>query len=169
MIPQRGLQIEPPGARHNRANFSCGIAELDLYLQRQARQDSDRNLAAVFVLTDNDVDVRGLYTLSSQSILAMDLPQPYAKKLPRFRLPVTLLGRMAVSRDLRGQGLGEFLLMHALERCLIASRQIASWAVIVDAKAGARDFYSKHNFEAMIDDPNRLFLTMATIGELFSA
>jgi predicted GNAT family N-acyltransferase len=42
-------------------------------------------------------------------------PEELTRKLPRFPLPVTLLGRMAVSQSSRGQGFGEFLLMHALE------------------------------------------------------
>ena len=92
-----------------------------------------------------------------------------AKRLPRFPLPVTLLGRMAISQERQGQRLGEFLLLHALERSLIGSRQIASWAVVVDAKEGARNFYLKHDFIALTSQPDRLFLPMETIEKLFSS
>jgi GNAT superfamily N-acetyltransferase len=161
--------IEPLGQRHDREAFRCGVAALDLYLQRQARQDLERKLAAVFVLTPDGKAIAGFYTLSAHSILAADLPESYPKKLPRFPLPVTLLGRMAVSEDLQGQRLGEFLLMHALERAWVGSRQVASWAVVVDAKAGAREFYLKHDFVALPLQPDRLFLPMATIERLFGA
>jgi predicted GNAT family N-acyltransferase len=142
---------------------------MDVYLQRQARQDVERKLAAVFILTADGKTVSGFYTLSSHSLLAADLPEDYPRKLPRFPLPVTLLGRMAVAQSLHGQRLGEFLLMHALERAWLGSRQVASWAVVVDAKAGAREFYLKHDFLAMPSLPHRLFLPMATIEKLFSA
>src|ERR1039458_9807038 len=126
-------RVEPLGANHDRVAFSCGVPELDTYLQRQASQDMKRKLAAVFVLTVDSASVAGFYTLSAHSILAADLPEDQAKKLPHFPLPVTLLGRMAVAQSLRGQGLGEFLLLHALDRALRGSRQIASYAVVVDA------------------------------------
>jgi GNAT superfamily N-acetyltransferase len=165
--PGGGYSIEPLGSHHDRAAFSCGVAELDVYLERQAGQDMKRKLAAVFILTADSKAVAGYYTLSAHSILAADLPREMALKLPRFPLPVTLLGRMAVAESLHGQGLGEFLLLHALERALHGSRQIASWAVVVDAKAGARDFYLKHDFLPFPAQPARLFLPMKTIEGIF--
>lgn len=160
-------KLEPLSSGHDRASFSCGIAALDTYIQRQARQDLERKLAAVFVLTVDSKTIAGFYTLSAHSIMAADLPESLAKKLPRFPLPVTLLGRMGVSQTLHGQRLGEFLLMHALERAWIGSQQVASWAVVVDAKAGAREFYLKHDFTPLPSHPDRLFLPMTTIEKLF--
>ncbi|MDR5727008.1 MAG: GNAT family N-acetyltransferase [Terriglobia bacterium] len=165
--PEIEYRIEPLGTRHDRAAFFCGVPALDIYLQRQARQDMERNLAAVFILTSDGKTVAGFYTLSAHSIQAAELPEKLAKKLPRFPLPVTLLGRMAVSQSLHGQRLGEFLLMHALERAWLASQQVASWAVVVDAKAGARDFYLKHDFAPLPSQPDRLVLPMRTIEKLF--
>ena len=160
-------KIEPLNSRHDRAAFFCGVPALDTYLHRQARQDLERKLAAVFVLTPDSKTIAGFYTLSAHSVLAVDLPETQAKRLPRFPLPVTLLGRMAVSQELQGRRLGEFLLLHALERALIGSKQVASWAVVVDTKAGARNFYLKHDFIALTSHPDRLFLPMATIEKLF--
>lgn len=164
-----GYRIEPLGTSHDRAAFCCGVPELDAYLQRQASQDLKRNLAAVFVLTSDSKAVAGFYTFSAHSIQAAELPQDLARKLPRFPLPVTLLGRMAVAQALQGQGWGEFLLLHALERALRGSQQVASWAVVVDAKAGAREFYLKHDFIPSATQSNRLFLPMKTIEKMFEA
>jgi GNAT superfamily N-acetyltransferase len=162
-------KIEPLKSHHDRTGFSCGVPALDTYLQRQARQDLERKLAAVFILASDGKTISGFYALSAHSILAADLPAGQAKKLPRFPLPVTLLGRMGVSQDLQGRGLGEFLLMHALERAWIGSQQVASWAVLVDAKSGAREFYLKHDFVPLPSQPDRLFLPMTTIEKLFAA
>jgi GNAT superfamily N-acetyltransferase len=161
-------RIEPLGSLHDRAAFSCGVAALDAYIQRQAGQDLERKLAAVFVLTSDGRTIAGFYTLSAHSIQAADLPEELGRKLPRFPLPATLLGRMAVSRSLQGKRLGEFLLMHALERAWLGSQQVASWAVVVDAKLGARDFYLKHDFVPLPTQPDRLFLPMKTIQRLFA-
>lgn len=161
------FRIEPLNSRHDRAGFHCGVAELDEWLQQRAGQDQKRNLAAVFVLTRDGTSVAGFYSLSAHSIVAAELPLAHSTKLPRFPLPVTLLGRMAVAESKQGRGLGEHLLIHALERALTGSRQIASWAVIVDAKAGARDFYLKHDFIPFPNRPERLFIAMKTIEALF--
>jgi len=166
MLPGE-YRIESLGPSHDRAAFACGVPELDRYLRQQAGQDLKRRLAAVFVLTKDGNTIAGFYTLSAHSILAAELPPDPAKNLPRFPLPVTLLGRMAIAQSLQGQGLGEFLLLHALERAWIGSKQVASWAVVVDAKAGARDFYLKHDFVAFPGQPNRLFLAMKTVESLF--
>jgi predicted GNAT family N-acyltransferase len=160
-------RIEALATAHNRTSFSCGVPALDAYLQRQARQDHQRKLVAVFVLTADGQTIDGFYTLSAHSILAADLPETSARALPRFPLPVTLLGRMAVSQRLRGQRMGEFLLMHALERAWLGSQQVASRAVVVDTKEDAREFYLKYDFVAFPAQPDRLFLPMASLARLF--
>lgn len=166
-IDSAKYRVEPLRLNHDRAAFSCGVSELDTYLQRQAAQDQKRSLAAVFVLTADGKNVVGFYTLSAHSILAAALPSELARKLPRFPLPVSLLGRMAVARSLQGHGWGEFLLLHALKRAALGSRQVASWAVVVDAKAGARDFYLKEGFIPLREQPGRLFLPVKTIEQMF--
>ena len=49
-----------------------------------------------------------------------------------------------------------------------ASLQVASCAVVIDAKEGARDFYLKYDFQPLPSQSNRLFLPMRTIETLFS-
>jgi len=153
---------------HDRASFSCGVEAVDTYLHRQARQDLERRIAAVFALSMDGKNVAGYYTLSSLSIPGLELPKKLAKKLPsRNPIGVTLLGRMAVSKELKGKRPGELLLMHALERAWLASQQVASWAVVVDAKPEAREFYLKYYFLPQPSQPNRLFLPMTMIEKLF--
>jgi GNAT superfamily N-acetyltransferase len=75
---------------------------------------------------------------------------------------------LAVSQRFRGQKLGEFLLLDALYRCLQQSKEIASAAVIVDAKdEAAKRFYEHFEFVPLPDTPRRLFLPMRTIENLF--
>jgi len=159
-------RVEPLGPEHDRQSFSCGVPALDTYIREQAGQDAKRKLAAAFVLTDDGKSIAGYYTLSAHAIDASELPAGLSKKLPRLPVPVTLLGRMAVSSVLGGKGLGKFILLHALERAWMGSTQVASWAVVVDAKAGARDFYLKHSFVPLPNSPHRLFLPMKTIEPL---
>jgi len=166
MLPA-GFKVERLAKTHDRTAFRCGVPALDDYIRQQARQDSDRWLANVFVLTDDGKRIAAFYTLSALSLLPETLPDVVASKLPRLPLPVTLLGRMAVDEDYRGRGLGEFILLHALHRALQSSVEVASWAVIVDAKIGARSFYLKNGFIPLPDQPDRLYLPMKEIEKLF--
>lgn len=141
-----------------------------MYLHRQANQDAKRHVAAPFVLIEPPAnEVLGYYTLSSSAVDLSDLPSELAKKLPRYsELPVILMGRLAVDAKLKGNGLGEFLLMDALQRS--ARNEIAAMAFIVDAKdQGAKSFYRHFDFIPLQNKPMRLFLPMATIKKLFPA
>lgn len=167
-IPTDWVRIEPLEARHNRRDFSSGSAALDRYLQNQAGQDSRRRVAAPFVLAASDGVVVGYYTLSATAVLARDLPEDLQRRLPRYPLiPATLLGRLAVDRRYQGQGPGRHLLADALFRAL--SNEVASFAIVVDAKdAAARRFYERESFLPLPDQPMRLFRRMADIAELFA-
>lgn len=165
MTPDEAQQfrIEALNSVHDRTAFSCGNAALNTYMWRQARQDQDRNLAAVYVLTPDGQTIAGFYTLSGSAVQAHDLPEKFASKLPRFPIPVTLLGRMAVQSQLQGKGIGKLLLFDALARARLGSAGVASWAVVVDAKEGVRDFYLQYDFTPFPAQPQRLFLTTQDI------
>lgn len=155
-------------SRHDRSAFSCGVEALDRYLQSQASQDARRRVAAPYVLLLPPApNVVGFYTLSNTSIQAVELPEAFVKRLPRYPvLPATLLGRLAVDASRRGGGLGTFLLLNALERCLRS--ETASLAVVVEAKDDAAiSFYERHEFLRLPDQSNRLFKPMAEIEKLF--
>jgi predicted GNAT family N-acyltransferase len=159
---------EPLGPVHDRAAFSCGTTPLDVYLKTQARQDIEKNLAAVFILTKDGRTVAGYYTLSQYSVEADTIPEEIKRKLTKHHsIPATLIGRLARNAIFRGQGVGELLLMDALKRPYIHSKQIASWAVIVDAKDDqAVAFYKKYGFMEILNNPRKLFLPMSTVSKL---
>ncbi len=125
-------------------------------------------MAAPFVLVLADGAIGGYYTLSATAVKLADLPDQTARRLPRYPLvPATLLGRLAVDRRFRGKGYGRFLLADALYR--VARNEIASFAVIVDAKdEAARRFYERESFLPFADNPMKLFRAVADIKQLFT-
>jgi GNAT superfamily N-acetyltransferase len=164
-----GVVIEQLGRQHDRKAFQSGSAALDRYLKQQARQDAERRVAAPFVaVCPPDTGVLGFYTLSA-SVLAMeDLPEDLARRLPRYpKVPVTLMGRLAVDQSARGQGLGEHLLLDALRRSLAHADQIAAMAVVVDAKDdAAAAFYRHYGFFSLQANPSRLYVPMDLVAQL---
>jgi predicted GNAT family N-acyltransferase len=160
--------FEPLGNRHDRAAFTCGVEALDHYFRGDPiRQDVSRRVTNAFVLTNDGKHVAGFYTLSPVSILSVDLPPTLAKKLPTRPIGATLIGRMAIDQALRGKHLGETLLMNALHKAWQASKLVSCWAVVVDAKMGARGFYLKYEFTPFATQPDRLYLLMKKIDLMF--
>jgi predicted GNAT family N-acyltransferase len=159
---------EPLGPRHDRAAFSCESIPLDSYLKTQARQDVEKRLAAIFILTPDRRTIAGYYTLSQYSVEADAIPEEITRKLTKHHsIPATLIGRLARNVAFKGEGLGDLLLMDALERCYAHSKEVGSWAVIVDAKdAKAAAFYKRHGFVEIPQNPQKLFLPMETISKL---
>src|SRR3546814_10637392 len=100
-----------------------------------ASQDVKRDGARAFVPVQAGAPTRcGYYSLSAASFQRDSLPANQAKRLPRYPVPAVVLGRLAVDESKRGQGLGAFLLMDALDRVLLATQTLAVHAVIVDAR-----------------------------------
>ena len=161
------LRVEPLTAGHDRSGFESGVEPLDRYFRSQAGQDARKNMAAPFVLMLHDGTVAGYYTLSSTAIRLAELPAQPVRRLPRYPLvPATLLGRLAVDRRQQGRGYGRFLLADALYRA--SASEIASFAVVVDAKdEGARSFYERESFLPLPDQPMKLFRPMADLRQLF--
>lgn len=160
--------FEPIGEQHDRAAFTCGVEALDRYFKGDPiRQDVSRRVTNAFVMTHDGKFVAGFYTLSPISILSVDLPTNLARKLPNRPIGATLIGRMGRDQSLRGKGIGEPLLMDALHKAWQASKLVSCWAVVVDAKEGARDFYLRYEFTPFATQPDRLFLLMKNIDLMF--
>jgi GNAT superfamily N-acetyltransferase len=159
----------PLSSSHKKEGFSCEKAPLDNYLHKQASQDIKRKLAACFILLGAANEIKGYYTLSNDSIPAQHLPDEIKKKMPpAYRiLPTTLLGRLAVDRNFKGQGFGRLLLLDALKRAYKISDTVGSMAVIIDPlDENAEAFYDSFGF-IKLPDSGRMFLSMKTIAELF--
>lgn len=77
--------------------------------------------------------------MSCSSLLA-----PLAQKLPRFPVPVALIGRLAVTKEFQGNGLGSIMLADALQKVSQASSVLAVAGIIVDAKNDAAILFYAH-------------------------
>lgn len=163
MINYQNLIIEPLNSRHNKADFHCAVKTLDHYIQRHAGQDIKRNISRVFVavLCDNPKEVMGYYSLSTLSIELNYLPEKLSRKLPKHPIPAALIGRLAVSKNAQGYGIGKMLLVDAIKRTVTVSEQIAIYAMIVDTiNNEVKDFYTQYGFMSLTDNNSRLFLPL---------
>lgn len=143
------------------ASFSCGQPPLDEYICRYASQDVRRHVARVFMATpeSNSRHLAGFFTLSAGSVSCSELPESLAKKLPRYPVPVALIGRLAVDAEFQGKGLGSILLADACQKVVNASAMLAVAGIVVDAKnVASASFYRHFGFQPLPGQPARLLL-----------
>ena len=147
--------------RHDRNGFSCGVPVLDDYLKRYAVQHRRKGISTVYVLVESAAPalILGYYTLSAAQLDAAGLSPADQAGLPRFPVPCIRMGRLACRTDRKGQGLGKLLVGGAVTRCVDARKQIAAYAMVVDAKdETAKKFYEHYGFKSCTDSPLTLYL-----------
>jgi hypothetical protein len=162
------------------SDFRCGNHALDDYLARHALANEQIGIGRTFVLRRLESDppdlpaVLGYYTLSMSLLSSTLVQMVIGNKLPKYPMPVGLIGKLASDERTRGRGLrvGETLLMDAFSRILQLSPSIGCVGVVVDAvDAGAQDFYLKYGFVVVEPDaawPRKMFVPLDTIGGLFA-
>jgi len=143
----------PIEAADAKLGFSCGKHPLDDYFARHAVANDSSGIGRTYVLhrgADDPAElpaVLGFYTLSMASAESPQVSKVLEKKLPKYPMPVALIGRLAVDHRARGRRLGEKLLMDALCRIVHAATLVGCTGVIVDAKdVDAERFYAKYDF-----------------------
>ncbi len=102
------------------------------------RRAASRRVARVFVATPRD-DARrlaGFFSLSAGSVSCEDLPPEIARKLPRYPVPIALLGRLAIDQAFRNPSL-DFDLSSALLFGRHKTRLSHRGASVADADADA--------------------------------
>lgn len=170
MSPPAPSSITPIQADDPKSGFSSGVEALDRYFSQHALKNDAAGIGRTFVLRRDSQgsglpNVLGFYTLSMASAESASIGEALQKKLPKYPMPVALIGRLASDHRARGQRLGEALLLDALQRVVDASDSLGCVGIIVDAKdQNAETFYAKYDFTTLAAEgwPRRMFLPIAT-------
>jgi len=161
--------IEKLEKRHDRAAFSCGVEDLDTYLQKYSGQNEKAGLSQHFiaVATAGDSKILGYYALSTGAVAFEVIPDDLRKRLPKYPVPVAHLTRLAVDQTFQSKGLGEDLLMDALARISRISEEIGIHAIeVIAIDAIAKRFYDKYGFRSLQDDEKHMYLPMKAVKKL---
>lgn len=167
------MLIRPVEANDGKGGFSCGVPALDQFLAQRAWANEQLGLSRTYVLVDEAPDrlLLGFYTLSSKSIQPDVVAALYPKKLPRYQVPVLLIGMFAVTATRQLQGLGTVLIRDALARCLAASETVGALGVYLDSHDDkSTAFYKALGFTVVgaTAQPQPMFLSMATLRQTIS-
>ena len=164
------VKIEVLNKTHDRDNFDCGVQELNQYLKKIARQHTVKGISKSFVLLESaqPTQILGFFTLTFCEVQASDLPAKHAKKYPS-KIPAAKLGRLAVSKNVQRQGLGQVMMIDAIQKTLRVAQNIGIIGFFVDAKdSKAEMYYKQFGFISMPNNSLQLFFPISTLQQNFS-
>ncbi|MDO9299218.1 GNAT family N-acetyltransferase [Bradyrhizobium sp.] len=156
----------PLTAEHDLSDFDCGEPALNDWLRQRALKNESR-FSRTYVVCDGNRGV-AYFCISAGAVERASAPGKVRRNAPDT-IPISVIGRLAVSRDYAGRGLGADLLSDALRRIAVASQSIGIGAVLVHAKDdAAKDFYMAcAEFIEYPADSRTLFLPIETVIAAF--
>lgn len=157
----------PLTADHDLEEFDCGEPALNDWLKQRALKNESRFSRTYVVCDDNRVVA--YFCISAGAVERSAAPGRLRRNAPDS-IPVSVIGRLAVSADYAGRGLGADILSDALRRIAVASQSIGIGAVLVQAKdENAKRFYlACAEFVEYPEDSRILFLPIETVIAAFS-
>jgi GNAT superfamily N-acetyltransferase len=147
---------------HDVSGFDCGVPELNDWLKRRALQNEASRASRTFVVV-SEGQVAGYYALAAGAIAQAAATGRVRRNMPE-PIPMMVLARLAIRRELQGKGLGAALLRDAMLRTLQASEIAGIRAVLLHAVSeDARRFYARYGFAESPVDPMVMMVTLADL------
>jgi GNAT superfamily N-acetyltransferase len=152
---------------HDLSAFDCGEPALNDWLRHRALKNESRFSRTYVVCEDNKVVA--YFCISAGAVERAAAPGKVRRNAPDT-IPISVIGRLAVSRSHAGRGLGADILADALRRIAVASQSIGIGAVLVHVKDdAAKRFYMRcAEFIEYPEDSRTLFLPIETVVAAFS-
>jgi ribosomal protein S18 acetylase RimI-like enzyme len=160
--------IEPLNKFHDREHFDCGVEVLNQFLRSTARQHIQKGISRTFVLSERDYpqNIIGFFTLTICEVRSEKLPSAIAKKYPP-QVPGVKLARLAVDLQWQRQGIGEILMVEAMQRALLVADTAGGIGLFVDAKnEAAQSYYARYGFITLEDNRLETFLALSLLRTL---
>ena len=147
---------------HQTERFACGIERLDIWLKQRALKNQISGASRTFVVCESS-RVLAYYALASSAVVVKATSGRFRRNMPG-PIPVVVLGRLAVDRELHGHGIGRALIRDAATRVLQATEIIGIRGILVHALSdAAKAFYEHIGFDPSPLDPMTLMITLPDI------
>ena len=172
------IEIRLLGEADDRSSFQSGDEQLDLFFRRYAGQNQFRHHIGTTYVAVEDSAILGFATVTVGHLEIEDLPSSLRKRLPDYPLPILRLARLAVEQKAQGKGVGEHLMRAVLSVAIELREKVGCVGVVVDAKLGAENYYSRYGFveleatEGMLEErptPKPMFLPVTAIVQALKA
>lgn len=141
------LKIELITGDHDSSDFNSGVALLDNWLRDYALLASSTQSSKVYVLANPEKRIFGYFALSMGQLAFNNATSRMQKGLGNYPIPVVVLTRLALDKELQGKGLGAQLLREAVLVSVLASKNVGAVGITVHPiDDTARDFYKRFGF-----------------------
>ena len=159
-------------ARHDRADFDCGVARLNNFLRLSAKKQQRDDMSRVYVAVEQgSVKVLGYHAINPGSMNVDELQRRPRGAPKHGEIPVLFLGQVGVDRRAQGRGLGGILLHHVFEKAVTVAEIAGCHAILLDVisdggKAAFRrrqEWYAGFGFAPLPSQPARMFMVMKQV------
>ena len=146
---------------HVLEDFCCEDQDMDQWFTKSSRQQDRAGGCAVHVCVNAAERIVGFFTLTSIEIRGDSVSKGASSGMTT--VPSTLLGRLALDGDLRGQGIGALLMLEALHATCLSTKYVASRLAVLDAKNEKLvERYGELGFTPTNTDPLRMWMRIST-------
>lgn len=156
-------------ARHDRADFDCGVRRLNNFLKLSARKQQKHDMTRVYVVVeDGRTRILGYHAINLGMMNGDELTRRPQGAPEHGEIPVLFLGQVAVDKVAQGDGLGGILMHHVFEKAYTVSGLAGCHAIVLDvisdggveAFARRKSWYARFGFVPFASDAARMFLAM---------
>ncbi|MDN3674678.1 GNAT family N-acetyltransferase [Flavobacterium branchiarum] len=144
-------------------NFNCDDTDLNDFLLSKAKDFSSELLATTYLLEKDNTTI-AYYSVFNDSLRIEEsnfnskssFKKFFSNFLPHRKrylknIPAIKIGRLAVSVDGKGQGIGKKIIDNIISFCLSHNTHCACKLITVDAYRESLGFYEKMGFEYLSD------------------
>lgn len=170
--------IEPlDPARHDRAAFSGGVAQVDNFFRRTANKLAKAGNVRTFVMVGPAGELIGFYAVNAHAVDYTEQPDRFARDRPAHgSIPAAYISMIGVDSRFQGRGYGGDLLVDCLARLARVANSLGIAVVMLDVLdcgdpervAKRLALYTSYGFEPLPSNGLRLFLPMATVRMLIA-
>lgn len=169
-MPDAPVLFDPPvllTETHDGSAFESGEPVLDDWLRQRAWKNLQDAASRTYVVCPAGLlTIIGYAALSMGQILAQETTGSMRRNMPKS-IPAVLLGRLAISREWQGRGLGRALLADVIARAQRAASEVSARLMIVHAISPAAEvFYVRHGFNRLPVETPTLALDLVKLQKL---
>ena len=143
--------------------FDCEVEALNEFLSRYVLKNDELGIGKTFVALNENNQIAGYFTLATAQVAYQEIPDDFKEKLPKYPIPALRIARLAVNKDLKGKGIGKWLLAQAFIKAMHVADVTGLYFIIVDAKETSKSFYEHYGFHKFFDEDLSYFILVDTV------
>ena len=144
-------------------SFDCGDDDLNEFLIKDCINYDSQLLAVTYIL-ESDTETVAFFSIFNDALRAEEVAFPSKTQFKAFlksilphpkrflkNFPAMKIGRLAVSENFKGQGIGKLIIQHIIELAIDHNSKCACRFITVDAYAKSTWIYEKFSFEYLTE------------------